>query len=441
MELSFASTRLTKLIILSGLALAACTAGSGDEGAGATAPPVAATPAQAAASPPAATNSATAPAPIDAAPVTSEPAAEATEPAAATAPAALDDEEVPASIRREFSTDFSRRAVSFEEIRSGGPPKDGIPAIDEPQFASTAEADSWLEELEPVGVLQLGDEVRVYPYQIVTWHEIVNDVVGGHPVTVTYCPLCNTAIAFDATVDGTALDFGTTGRLRYSNLLMYDRQTESWWQQATGEAVLGAFTGARLTYLPMSTISWGEARDTFPDASVLSRETGFDRDYGSNPYAGYDQLNSFPFLYRGPTTPSALRPMERVTTVELNGETVAYPNAVLAEVGVANDTIGGVDVAVFWQPGVASALDSSTIAAGRDVGANAVFERTVAGQTLTFIGENGAIRDEETGSTWNILGQATAGELAGTQLAPVVKVDHFWFSWVAFRPETRIYQP
>jgi hypothetical protein len=353
----------------------------------------------------------------------------------------LADEDVPTSLTREFNTDFSRRAISFSEVLSGGPPKDGIPAIDSPRFVSTAEADDWLEDLEPVAVLQETGDVRVYPYQILTWHEIVNGAVAGRPVAVTFCPLCNTAIAFDATVDGRKLDFGTTGRLRFSNLLMYDRQTESWWQQATGEAVFGAFTGTRLTFLPVSTISWAEARDTFPDAQVLSRETGFSRDYGRNPYAGYDSINSSPFLYDGPATPNELPPMARVTTVELGGETVAYPNEVLQESGVANDTVGGVDVAVFWQPGVASALDSGSIANGQDVGANAVFARTVNGQTLTFVAEDGAIRDEQTGSTWNIFGEAVAGELAGQQLDPVVKVDHFWFSWAAFRPETRIYQP
>lgn len=353
----------------------------------------------------------------------------------------LPSEDVPAGLTRQFSTDFTRRSISFDEILSGGPPKDGIPAIDDPTFVSTAEADEWVEDLEPVAVLQEDDEVRIYPFQILTWHEIVNDVVGGRPVAVTFCPLCNTAIAFDATAGGMQLDFGTTGRLRFSNLLMYDRQTESWWQQATGEAVMGEFTGEHLTFLPVSVISWEEAQNRFPDAQVLSRDTGFNRSYGRNPYAGYDNINSSPFLFQGPSTPDQLPPMARVTTVELNGEAVAYPDRVLEEIVVANDTVGGVDVVVFWQPGVASALDSSDIAAGRDVGATAVFERALNGQTLTFVAEGETIQDEQTGSTWTVLGEAVAGELAGEALEPVVKVDHFWFSWAAFRPDTRIYQP
>lgn len=357
------------------------------------------------------------------------------------APTALPDEPLPSGVEREFSTDFSRRSISFSEILSGGPPKDGIPAIDNPQFISVSEADEWLEDLEPVTVFQEGDAVRIYPFQILIWHEIVNDVVGGRPVAVTFCPLCNTAIVFDATVNGQPLDFGTTGRLRFSNLLMYDRQTETWWQQASGDAVIGELLGTQLTFLPASYISWAEARDTYPDAQVLSRETGNQRDYGRNPYAGYDNVNSSPFLYDGPTTPGQLPAMARITTVELNGDAVAYPNAVLQEVGVANDTIGDTDIAVFWQPGLASALGNSSIAQGEDVGASGVFERTLNGQTLTFTTDGQTITDEQTGSVWNILGQATEGELAGKQLIPVVKVDHFWFSWAAFRPDTRIYQP
>ena len=357
------------------------------------------------------------------------------------APTFLPEEDAPPGLTRSFTTDFSKRTISFDDILSGGPPKDGIPAVDNPVFISVSEAEEWIEDLEPVLVFQESDETRIYPYQILTWHEIVNDEIGGRPLAITFCPLCNTAIVFDATVDGTALDFGTTGRLRFSNLLMYDRQSESWWQQATGEAVIGEYTGVRLTILPASIISWVEARAAYPEAQVLSRQTGHDRPYGRNPYAGYDNVNASPFLYEGPLSPDQLPPMTRVTTVELNGEAVAYPEETLQEIGVANDTVGGLDIVIFWQEGLASALDASDIAAGRDVGATAVFERELDGQTLTFTVAGGEIVDEQTGSAWTILGEAVSGELAGEQLEPVAKVDHFWFSWAAFRPDTRIYQP
>jgi hypothetical protein len=352
-----------------------------------------------------------------------------------------DNEDPPPGAEREFSTDFSIHSVSYDEILSGGPPKDGIPALDDPQFTSVDEVGDWLGDLEPVILFENEGEARIYPLQILMWHEIVNDVVGDIPVVITFCPLCNTAIAFDATLDGKVLDFGTSGRLRYSNLVMYDRQTESWWQQATGDAIIGELTGSQLTFLPTSIISWSEARQSFPDAKVLSRDTGFNRDYGRNPYTGYDNVNSSPFLYDGPATPGQLPPMARITTVDLNGEAVAYPNDTLQNLRVVNDTVGGTDIVVFWQSGLASALGASNIASGEDVGANGIFERTLDGQIFTFTIKGDAITDEQTGSTWNIFGEAVSGEMTGKSLKAVVKVDHFWFSWAAFRPETRVYQP
>jgi len=340
----------------------------------------------------------------------------------------------------QFSTDFSKHSVSYREILSGGPPKDGIPAIDQPKFISVDEADAWLKPQEPVILFQLGDDARAYPLQILMWHEIVNDTVNGVPVSVTFCPLCNTAIAFERTLDGRVLDFGTTGRLRFSNLVMYDRQTESWWQQATGEAIAGEFTGRRLKFLPASIIAWADFKAAHPDGQVLSRDTGYSRNYGQNPYTGYDDVRRSPFLYRGPETPGTLPAMARVFTVDLNGEAVAYPYDVLQEVHVVNDTVGGTSLVVFWAPGTASALDTGTVAGGRDVGAVNAFSRDVEGQLLTFRFDGTRITDEETGSEWNVLGQAVSGPLSGSQLTPVVGINHFWFSWAAFRPETRIYQ-
>lgn len=355
-------------------------------------------------------------------------------------PELLPEEEPPLNADFQFTTDFSRHTVPYSDVLSGGPPKDGIPAIDNPLFTSVSEADEYLQDLEPVIFFQVGEDARAYPLQVLTWHEIVNDVVDGKPVAITFCPLCNTAIAFDATFDGQELDFGTTGRLRFSNLIMYDRQTETWWQQATGEGIAGEYAGEQLTFLPASIIGWAEFKDEFPDGKVLSRETGFVRDYGRNPYAGYDNINSSPFLFRGPETPGVLPAMARVLTVDLDGEAVAFPYELLQEQSVINDTISGSEVVVFWQPGTASALDSSRIAEGDDVGAGVAFSPIVDGQVLTFSLVDGKIIDDQTGSQWDVFGQATSGELSGTQLEPVVSVNHFWFSWAAFKPETRIYQ-
>ena len=349
----------------------------------------------------------------------------------------------PAGATTEFSTDFSKHNVPYTEILSGGPPKDGIPGIDTPQFVTVNEADEWLKKKEPVIFFKINDDVRAYPIQILIWHEIVNDVVADVPVVISFCPLCNTAIVFERQFEGQVFDFGTTGRLRYSNLIMYDRQTETWWQQATGEAIAGELTGSKLKFLPAAIISWNEFKTSYPEGNVLSQETGHLRNYGQNPYLGYDDIDRTPFLYHGPVTEGKLLPMARVATVELGNEAVAYPYEILRNIHVINDTVGGESIVVFWQKGTVSALDTDTVASGRDVGAINTYSRLLNGQILTFTYKKNtkSITDDQTGSTWNVLGHATMGELAGQRLTPIVNVNHFWFSWAAFKPETQVYQP
>ena len=304
-------------------------------------------------------------------------------------------------------TDFTRHSAPLSEIISGGPPPDGIPSIDRPKFLAPAEAD-WLQDREPVIALELGGEARAYPLQILVWHELVNDEVAGVPVLVTFCPLCNTAIAIDRRLEGRVLDFGTTGNLRFSDLVMYDRQTHSWWQQITGEAIVGELAGKKLDFLPASIVSWGDFRRAFPQGRVLSRDTGYERSYGSNPYVGYDDIGHSPFLYRGPQDPR-LPPMERVVTVSLEGQDKAYPFSLLARQKVVNDRVGGVPVVVFFRPGLASPLDRPVISQSRGIGAGVVFSPVVGGRKLTFYARGESLWDEETGSRWDILGRATAG--------------------------------
>ena len=362
------------------------------------------------------------------------PAPDSPQPAFTSLPA----ESPPRGAENEFTTDFSKHSVPYSEILSGGPPKDGIPSIDAPRFQSTSEADEWLDDREPAVFVQVNDEAKAYPIQILMWHEIVNDTVGGEPLMVSFCPLCNTAIAFKRTFNGQVFDFGTTGRLRYSNLIMYDRQTETWWQQATGEAIAGEHTGEQLEFYPAAMISWKDFKSQYPDGLVLSRETGYSRNYGSNPYFGYDDINQTPFLYDG-STPDQLPPMARVLTVDLKNETVAYPYDVLREANVINDMVGGEEVVVFWTEGTASALDTSNIPEGREVGAASAYSRLLDDQVLDFEFKDGKIFDTQTGSEWNLFGIAIAGELAGNKLEPVVSINHFWFSWAAFKPGTRIF--
>ncbi len=345
-----------------------------------------------------------------------------------------------------WNTDWTRHTIAYSELLSGGPPRDGIPSIDEPIFIDQEEASTWLADNEPVIALEINDDVRAYPIQVLTWHEIANDVVGDVPVVVTFCPLCNSAIVFDRRLDGEVYEFGTSGLLRNSDLVMYDRTTESLWQQFTGEGIVGGLTGKQLTFLASSLVSFADFKEAFPEGRVLSRETGLDRPYGQNPYAGYDtydnplSANGDLVLFQGEQD-GRLEAAERVVTISLAdaGVDVAYPLTILAEVGVINDQQGGQDLVVFHTSGTSSALGAATISEGDDVGATGVFDPNLNGQKLTFSKEGDKIVDAETGSTWNILGQAIEGSLAGQSLEPIVHCDHFWFSWAAFKPDTIIY--
>ncbi|MGH2801353.1 MAG: DUF3179 domain-containing protein, partial [Thermoleophilaceae bacterium] len=335
----------------------------------------------------------------------------------------------------------SEHSVALDEFVGGGPPKDGIPSIDEPRFVSVAEADEFLAPREPVAVLELGGEVRAYPLQILTWHEIVNDEIAGEPVGVTYCPLCNSTVAFRREIEGRPVEFGTTGMLRNSDLVMYDRETESWWQQITAEAVVGELTGAELEVLPSQILSWEEFRRAHPDGEVLSRDTGFGRDYGQNPYTSYDSdPDSQPFLFEGEADPS-LPPKERVAAVRTGERSaVVYPFSRLRDEVPINDEIDGRPLVVLFDPDVASALDSSLISEGRKVGAAAVFERSSNARTLEFESgpDPGSFRDTQTGSTWDMRGRATAGPLAGRRLDQIPHDDQFWFALAAFFEDAEI---
>jgi hypothetical protein len=389
-------------------------------------------------------------APAEPAAAQSEPATAAATPtsgaattAGPTATAEPDSVERPSWASANWKTNFARHSVPFDEIRSGGVGRDGIPSIDAPEFISNTEAQEWLADNEPVIALELDGDARAYPLQILTWHEIVNDTVGNVPVAVTFCPLCNSAIVFDRRVAGEVYEFGVSGLLRNSDLVMYDRTSESLWQQFTGEAIIGDLTGTQLTFLPSSLISFADFQAAYPEGQVLSQDTGFNRRYGVNPYTNYDANGGTPFLFDGEID-ERLPAMERVVAVTLtdaDGTTVdiAYPLRSLAEAGVINDTEH--NLVVFHLPGTSSALGATQIAEGADVGATGVFDPRLDDQTLTFRREGATIVDEQTGSTWNILGEAISGELAGQQLTPIIHGNHFWFAWAAFHPDTLVHRP
>ena len=336
----------------------------------------------------------------------------------------------PGFTTEEWSTNFDKRSISYLELASGGPPKDGIPAIDEPKHDTVQQANEWMEDREPVLALTLGGESRAYPLHILIWHEIVNDELGGVPATVTYCPLCNSALVFDRRFEGRMLDFGTTGKLRLSDLVMYDRQTESWWQQLTGEAIIGDLTGGQLTFIPAPLVAWSDFKSEHPEGTVLSRDTGHSRRYGENPYGFYDTRDKPMVFYRGPDD-ARLQAMERVLAVDHDGLSLAIPFSLITEEGVIPFELGDLEAVAFHQSGTASALDTFWLPGGRDVGSTNVFVPVIDGQALTFASTESGFLDTETGSSWTILGRAVSGPLEGAQLTQVPHGNHFWFAWAA----------
>jgi len=356
---------------------------------------------------------------------------EARSPALPVGPSALDEP---------GSAEFPESLVPLDEIISGGPPPDGIPPIEDPTFLAVADNLEILDPAEPVVALEIDGDARAYPIRAMIWHEIVNDTVGGVPVSVTYCPLCNSAVTYRREISGVETTFGTSGRLFASALVMYDRATESLWTHFDGKAVVGILTGTQLEAIGSPLMAWGDFTASYPEGQVLDwTATGFNRDYGRNPYEGYDDDTTQPFLFRGALDDRGLA-KQRVVGIAVNDEAVAYDlNALSSGEASANSVVvGEQDLVIFWKAGQASALDEGILEDGRDVGSVGVFSRVVDGQALTFATEGDRFVDEETGSVWLISGEATSGPLEGTQLERVEHLDTFWFSWSTYQPDTTL---
>ncbi|MEZ5383330.1 MAG: DUF3179 domain-containing protein [Microthrixaceae bacterium] len=333
--------------------------------------------------------------------------------------------------------------VGEQDIREGGPRPDGIPPIDEPHFTPASEV-QFLSDREPVLAVTIGEDTRAYPLQIMLWHEIVNDTVGEVPVSVTYCPLCNSAFVWERTVGDRVLSFGTSGKLYNSSLVAYDRQTRSLWAHFTGEAVAGELTGSNLTARPSAIVSWGAFRSAHPDAPVLNRTTGATRDYGSSPYPGYDDVNAPPFLFDGETD-DRLAAKERVLGVSdpRDGAAVAITFAELQSKRVVPFEVGDRPLVALFSPGTTSALDAEELRDGRDVGAVNVIDPTIGGLGYEFVaeGDQAFVGTPADGSgapvTIDVLGRPTDGA-EGPSYPTVTHVDTFWFAWAVFQPDTEL---
>lgn len=300
------------------------------------------------------------------------------------------------------------------KILSGGPPKDGIPSIDNPKFESAEEADKWLNDDDLVLGLDYKGTVKAYAHRILNWHEIVNDFAGDERVLITYCPLCRTGIAFRPIVNGKEIEFGTSGKLYNSELIMYDRLTDSYWPQSLGMAVIGPSTGKILEKIPLDTVRWKDWKKVHPDTQVLRKSTGFIRDYDRNPYGGIQKSDrvSFPLS----STDSRLKSKVIVYGAEFDGAAKAYAEDDVKKDKVINDAVGDVPIVVVWY---------------EDLNTVKIFERTLDGETLEFSLDGDEIKDNN-GNVWTVVDMIEKLEIVDT-------FGHFWFAWAAFFPGTELY--
>ncbi|MFN4337082.1 MAG: DUF3179 domain-containing protein [Candidatus Nitrosocaldus sp.] len=316
-----------------------------------------------------------------------------------------------------------RSTVPLDQIVSGGPPRDGIPSIDRPRFLSVQEADRFLQNSDIVIGLDINGDIRAYPLQILVWHEIVNDNVGGVPIAVTYCPLCFTTQVFKLVIDGQILEFGTSGKLYNSNLVMYDRVSESLWSQALGEGIVGKYAGTKLERIPFDLAYWREWKRLYPDTKVLSIDTGFGRPYGADPYGDYYTSPSIYFPVANHDNRLGIK--EIVIGLEHNGVYKAYQLSKIEEEHVINDDIASRPLLITSQYPFMTR----------------VFDRTVDGQALEFEykEDDGVITDRQTHSVWSFDGIAIEGEMVGKRLQRLPLDIGFWFTWVAFHPGSELY--
>ncbi len=326
-------------------------------------------------------------------------------------------------------SDGTKYIIQPSEFRSGGPGKGGIgeeggiPALLDPEFISVEEADYLPDEELVLGLVWNGEE-RAYPYRILVWHEIANDVVGGGAVLVTYCPLCFTGVAFKSTVDGKRELFGVSGKLYNSELVMYDKNTGSYWPQSLGMAVVGERSGVKLEKIPIDVATWGSWKKAHPDTKVLSSNTGFLRAYGSNPYGKEGDFSDIGFRLGVEVADPRLPEQTIVQGVEVDGGFKAYPDHLIREKKVINDKLSDKKI-VVW-------LDE-------ELGVPKVFARELEGKSLTFEVMEDKFTDRETNTIWNVDGEAVEGELNGKELERIVNQPIFWFAWAAFHPETEVY--
>jgi hypothetical protein len=353
----------------------------------------------------------------------------------------------PRGIPYRWQTDTVRQTVPLSEFKVAVP-KGAFPVLNTPTFVGASQGQQVYFKHEPVIALTIKGQTKAYPLNVLTVHEIANDTLGGAPILVTFCPLCNASVVYDRRLQHQGqerlLTFEVSGMLRHSDMVMFDRQTETWWQQLTGEALVGELAGAELAVIPSLVISVEEFFQRHPKGQILSRETGVagaEGRYGFNPYSGYDGAQGSPYdaFFDKDNLDKRLPPMERVVDVESKGKRKVYPFSAISRKGVINDTFNGKNIVIFYKAGTVSVLDEKEIKKSRNIGSATLFNAVLEGRKLTFQKTGEHFRDKETGSTWDITGHSLDGPLKGKQLRVERHSNHFAFAWLAFYPDTEIY--
>ena len=354
----------------------------------------------------------------------------------------------PKNIPFDWKTDISIHSVDLSEIQIVLP-KGSFPTLDFPKFVGKEAGLIMFYPKEPVIAIEIDGEAKAYSLNILTMHEISNDVLSDVPILVTYCPLCNSGIVYlrKLEYDGkeNIMEFEPSGMLRNSDMVMLDRNTETLWQQLMGVAIVGELDKKQLDILPSLIISVEEFFNRYPQGNILSKKTGFldsEKHYGTNPYKNYDDKNSKPYerFFDSDKIDKRLPPMERIVDIENNGKYKVYTFKSIEKKGVINDTFESKEVVLFHQSGTVSILDQENINESKDIGTIAVFNRKLEEKELTFKKVKGTFKDMQTNSSWDITGYCFEGELKGKQLQIEPHSNHFAFAWLAFYPDTEIYK-
>ncbi len=333
------------------------------------------------------------------------------------------------SFRSDGTSSADNCLIPSSQLVNGGPGRDGIPALNRPAAVAAAAGDQFLAPDALVLGVSLGGQARAYPHNVLWWHEIVNDDLGGRPITVSYCPLTGSGMVYDPAIAGQTLNFGVSGLLFDNNLVLFDRATESLWSQMRVQGVCGRLAGTPAPLAPVTQSTWAGWKALHPETTVVSFNTGFSRNYNQYPYGTYDQLNDnsllFPQSFIDPRRPMK----ELVLGIVHEGTARAYPYGPLGERTVINDTVGGRAVLVVFDRATEMAI---------------AFEREVAGRVLSFEAAEATgfpfrLRDRETGTWWNLTGTAVSGPQAGRRLSQVATYSAMWFAWASFNRGTELF--